>query len=187
MLVAPHGDSSVYWLPDRHATFDNLLRPTTVHVVGTISRMLEARPNDYGVITFAEVTEHRAHVAPPYSPPGRAFLALTDPENVRQVTFPPYVGNICPQPDGWRSPDALMWLHEVAIYRARGLLCWLAHMPCEDPELITARILPSGAIDWSNGRVPRLEEWPATDRAALDEIESELLAADRFASSSCAD
>jgi hypothetical protein len=169
MLVVSPEWNAVYWLADRHA----VIRANAVELDGPGQRLLEARANDRGVITFERVREHDVTRVTDGTPAARAADQLTDPWQIERTLYPPYIpdANARPARAYLRPPTSLTYGDAVALGRERREIYWLRidHNRLENSEVFAAPLVGDGPVHWGMTYVStRHPEWvlPALIEAA---------------------
>lgn len=150
MLVVSKRWDAVYWFPDRKA----VIRGGSVELEGPTDRLLEARSDDHGLVTFERVREHKtAEVSE--EDIAHAVAMLTDPEQVEETLYPPYIRDVTKRPKRpyLQHPDGLIWRDAVVLDREFKQLHWLwvHRMEPDDSIVFTAPVY--GAVQWGQSRL----------------------------------
>ncbi|MFL6120225.1 hypothetical protein [Actinophytocola sp.] len=123
MLVVFEEWDAVYWLADRHA----VIRGGSVELDGPGQRLLEARADDRGMVTFRHVREYNVAEVVEGTPAARAVAQLTDPDRIEETLYPPYIADTMSRPKRpyLQHPEGLIYRNAVVLDRERHVIYWL--------------------------------------------------------------
>jgi hypothetical protein len=148
MLVVAKEWDAVYWLADRHA----VIRGGAVELDGPGQRLLEARADDRGMITFKHVREYNVVGVTEGTPVARAIAQLTDPKRIEETLYPPYIAAVGAQPTRpyLTPPQGLTCRDAVVLDRERHVIYWLLtdYDQLENSGVFEAMLGGYGPVYW---------------------------------------
>jgi hypothetical protein len=160
MLVVSAEWDAVYWLADRHA----VIRDGAVELDGPGQRLLEARADDRGMVTFKYVHEHDVAAVAEGTPAARAVAQLTDPKRIEETLYPPYIADTMARPKRpyLTPPQGLIYRDAVVLDRERRVVYWLLtdYDRLEDSGVFEAMLGGYGPVYWGGTcESTRYPEW----------------------------